>query len=205
MTPGHPPRNIVAFPPDALCADRTDAALMLRFALEEDAPSFDELVRRYYAPALAIARGRLRDAPLAQDVVQETFVRVFRERRRYDATRSFAAWFYTILRNAATDAARRRTRHCEKLDLFADSVPESSHPALPAGNHDCDTLLSALSPADRELLVLHHIHGMSFWEIAEVLRISPEAAKKRAQRSLKKLQVIVSQGRLPARTAYRPK
>lgn len=164
-----------------------------------DGAAFEALVERYYAPAVAVARSRLRDDDLAQDVVQETFVRIFRGRMRYDPAQPFAAWFYTVLRNIATDVIRRQGRYQRKLKLLA-AEPEAEV-RVDASACDCETLLSYLQDSDREILIYHHIHGMSLRQIAGVLRITPEAAKKRAQRAMKKLQAFVSQKNDAGRTA----
>lgn len=201
MDPEDPQGKLIAFPTDARRPGMADADLMARFAREGDDAAFDALVDRYYAPAMAMTRGRLRDDSLAQDVVQETFIRVLRERRRYDPGRSFAGWFYTILRNMATDAMRRRIRHREKLEVLA--AGERGAPRIAANYSDCEALLSALSAEDREVLICHYIHGMSVREVGELLGISMEAAKKRVQRALKKLKAAVSQNEDLGRTVSR--
>ncbi|HPA19442.1 MAG TPA: sigma-70 family RNA polymerase sigma factor [Verrucomicrobiae bacterium] len=199
MSPEERPGNIVPFPSAARDETLVDSGLIIRFVRGGDDAAFEELVARYYAPALAVARARLRDEELAQDIVQEAFIRVFRERGRYDPTRSFAAWFYTILRNIATDAIRGRVRYRRKLEILADG--EAEVPPVGALALDCAALLSCLSGPERETLVYYHIHGMSLRQIAELLHISAEAAKKRVQRALKKLKAVVSQNSSRARTA----
>ncbi len=195
------PDNVIAFPAAARHAEAADEELMARFVRDGDDAAFEALVDRYYAPALAVARGRLRDDALAQDVVQEAFVRVLRERRRYDSGRSFAAWFYTILRNLATDVIRRRARCLEKMEVFAAGGDEAQRPT--ADVLDCGALLAVLSAEDREVLICHYIHGMLVREVGDLLGISVEATKKRIQRALKKLKEAVSLNEDQGRTVIR--
>jgi RNA polymerase sigma factor (sigma-70 family) len=190
VAPEDQPSNIIAFPAAGRNEGLADSALMIRFVREGDDAAFDALLERHYPSALAVARSRLGDGSLAQDVVQEAFLRVFRERRRYDPERSFAAWFYTILRNLVTDAARGRLRHREKMEALANEGRGA--PRASADASDCDNLLSMLSAPEREILIYHYIHGMSLREISGLLLIGPEAAKKRLQRALKRLKEIVS-------------
>lgn len=192
-----PTRNIVPFAADG--DGIPDADLITRVARLDDDAAFEALVKRYYAPAFALARSRLGDEHLAQDAVQETFVRIFRERARYDPGQSFAAWFYTILRNIVTDATRKEGRHRGKLQMLA--AVDRDPPVVCSSAHDCAALLACLDEHDREILIYHHIHGMSLAEVARMLRIGTEAAKKRAQRALKKLKAIVSPQNEPRRTA----
>lgn len=190
MIPQSCPSNVIAFPAGARHEGVADAVLMERFSCGGDDGAFGTLVDRFYAPALAMARARVGDDSLAQDIVQDAFIRVFRERRRYDLGRPFAAWFYTILRNIVTDAMRRRARHREKMEIFAAGGSEA--PRLTADVSDCEALLSVLSAEDREVLIYYYIHGMSVREVGELLGIHTEAAKKRVQRALKKLKAAVS-------------
>ena len=191
--------NIVPMATGANANAITDSDLIIRVVRLGDDAAFEALVERYYAPALAVARSRLRDDDLAQDVVQETFVRIFRERMRYDPAQPFAAWFYTVLRNIATDVLRRQGRHQKKLQLLA--AESEGDARIDASAADCETLLSHLQDSDREILIYHHIHGMSLRQIGGMLRITPEAAKKRAQRAMKRLQAFVSQKADAGRTA----
>ena len=163
-----------------------DEALLLRFRENADAAAFDALARRYWRPALAVARGQPGiDAHLAEDAVQEALVRVFRHAGRFDPQRSFAAWFYTILRNACADLRRRRTRQAALADRWANdpACPLAVAPAVPSE----EAALLALAPADREILIYRLVHGMSFAEIASQLDCPLETAKKRAQRALHRL------------------
>lgn len=163
-----------------------DEILMQRFRESDDESAFDELISRYYRPALVVARGRLPSrADLAEDAVQEAFIRTVRHRDRFDCRRPFAAWFYAILRNVCVDFGRKETRReqqIRELTLEQERAADERQTAP-----DAMALLRALSPGDREILVYRFIHGLSLQEIAEQLGISEEAAKKRAQRALKQL------------------
>lgn len=161
----------------------TDEALMLRFRDTLDDAVFDILMERYYARALTIAGSRIFDRSLAQDAVQETFIRVVRERKKYDG-RKFSPWFYTILRNICTDFVRREMRNRTKMDALA-AVTQKDAP--PAQQEDFDELVAALPPADREILVYRYVQDLSFQEISELMDITEDTAKKRGQRALQKL------------------
>ena len=88
----------------------SNEALMARFQARLDASAFERIVSRFLSPALAAAGQILSDAALAEDAVQETFLRLVRGREAYVATKPLASWFYAILRNVCTDMLRRRAR-----------------------------------------------------------------------------------------------
>jgi RNA polymerase sigma-70 factor (ECF subfamily) len=161
----------------------SDEALMLLFRDTLEDALFDTLMDRYYGRALTIAQSRIFDRSLAQDAVQETFIRLVCERKKYDG-RSFSIWFYTILRNICTDFIRKEMRHKRKMDGFS---AEPEKPLQTTEQGDFDALIRPLPPADRELLVYRFVQGLSFQEIAVLMDCTEDATKKRSQRALQKL------------------
>jgi len=160
--------------------------LMGRFRDRLDARAFDEIVLRFVSPAIAVAGHILADAALAEDAVQEAFLRIIRNRRKYVPGKPFAGWFYTILRNICKDMLRRRDRQSRLVrEAAARAAGRPSRPASRTG--DPVQLLAALPEKSRTVLTLRLVEGLGFREIAAALGISEEAAKKRAQRALRRL------------------
>ena len=161
---------------------------MRRYQRRLDEGAFAELVARFTRPALAVAEGILGDLALAEDAVQETFLRLVRSRSRYLPSRRFSTWFYAILRHVCTDMLRRNARHERLLRQLARAA--ASPPQL-GGDLEARDLLAALPPRDRVVLTLRVLHGLAFRDVAAALGISEEAAKKRAQRALRRLRVFL--------------
>ena len=161
----------------------SDEAIMLSFCDTLDEAFFSELINRHYGPALHVAETRLFDSENAVDAVQEAFIRVVRNHKKYDGRR-FAPWFYAILRNICTDIIRKEMRRKKKHDAFQVEVPEAAPIARP---DEFDALIASLPPGDREALTLRYAADHSFAEIAEAFGCSEAAAKKRVQRALAKL------------------
>jgi DNA-directed RNA polymerase specialized sigma24 family protein len=168
-----------------LSEPRTDEDLMRRFRESLCESSFGELMKRHHAQAAFVAEARLGNAAHAQDAVQEAFLRVVRERARYDAARPFAPWFFTILRNVCTDFQRKEARYRGHLEALAGEAPPPAS-AAPAPGPACEAL-ATLDADEREVLVLRLVHGLSFREVAARFGCSEEAAKKRGQRALRKV------------------
>jgi RNA polymerase sigma factor (sigma-70 family) len=167
-----------------------DEVLMARFCATLDDAAFRELMMRYWSPAIVIARGKLGSDDLAKDAVQESLIRIVRNRDKYNPERPFAPWFYTILRNICTDLQRKEFRHQQKLEDYAEVMPRHE----PTGyKKHIRELLGKLSAADKKILVLRNYQGMPLAEIGEYYGISEEAAKKRAQRALAKLKELFNQ------------
>ncbi len=88
----------------------TDSQVVQRF-LEGDSRSFGELVDRYDKRLLNFVYRTVGDRERAQDLVQETFVRVYRHLHRFDQTKKFSTWIYTIAGNLAKNELRNRSRN----------------------------------------------------------------------------------------------
>jgi RNA polymerase sigma-70 factor (ECF subfamily) len=163
--------------------------LMSRFREEGDLKAFEHLVARHAAKALVVATNRLHDRSLAEDAVQEAFIRLLRKRDQYTAGRPFAGWFYAILRNVCTDIVRKRSREAGAVQtLSLERTSPGASPELP----DAHALLATLPSAERVVLELRVLHDLAFREIAAALEISEEAAKKRAQRGLRRLRLTAA-------------
>lgn len=164
----------------------TDEDLMAAFATRGDAGAFDTLVGRYLARGMAVARCLLPSALGAEDAVQEAFLLVVRNRGRYRKGKSFSPWFYAILRNVCRGMRRSQGRQAKLLAGAASRLRESvgaPEPELPA----LAEMLAGLDEQDRAVLTLRVADGLGFEEIAAALGIGREAAKKRAQRALRRL------------------
>jgi len=161
--------------------------LMTRFQGRLDANAFEQIVSSYMSPALAVARQLLADNTLAEDAVQETFLRVIRKRNHYLPTGSFSGWFYTILRNTCIDIQRAHTRQEKMIQEIAGRQDRTKRNNL----SEIPEFLACLTPGDRDVLLLRIVHGLRLREVAAALGISEEAAKKRAQRALRRLRVKI--------------
>ena len=159
---------------------------MGRFQSALDADAFDAIVSRYLTPAVAAARQILSDSALAEDAAQEAFLRVVRKRMQYQPGKRFSSWFYTILRNICRDMLRKQTRQRTLVQEIAARQAVGSA-ATPSEPPDALDLLGILSPEARAVVTLRIAQGLSFRDVATALGISEEAAKKRAQRALKRL------------------
>lgn len=167
---------------------------MACFAKSLEEAAFTELAARYHAPALRVAAGMLQGMSMADDAVQDAFVRVVKSRHRYDSSRPFAAWFYTILRHICLDIRRRESRFNLAVGAAMTRQEMADEVRKPDLNTTAD-LLAEIDPVDQQLLMMKVVNGLTFKEVAEVLGCSEEAAKKRAQRALKRLKELAGNKR----------
>jgi RNA polymerase sigma-70 factor, ECF subfamily len=168
----------------------TDEECFSRF-LDGDEGGFDLLLDRYRTPLFSFILRMVGNGE-ADDVFQETFVRVLRHRYRFDASRRFSPWLFAIAANLCRDALRRRRRSPE---LQAEELPEG----VSGANPEADTAgaeirravavaVSGLPPDQREVFLLREQAGLSFREIAETTGANLNTVLGRMHQAVKKLQ-----------------
>ncbi|MCC6486544.1 MAG: sigma-70 family RNA polymerase sigma factor, partial [Candidatus Hydrogenedentes bacterium] len=161
----------------------SDSRLVLS-VLRGKREDFGVLVRRYLPAVHAVAYARLGNASDADDVAQDAFVRAFQRLDTLRERHKFGPWLMTIARNATMQVLRSRAREAEIVaevpppppsidpDVEQRELRESLHRAI-----------MQLDPEQRELLLLRYFSGLSIREMATLLDITPNAAKKRVQRA----------------------
>ena len=160
---------------------------MAAFAAGDDAGAFDALVGRYLGRAASVARCLLSPGLAAEDAVQDAFLLVVRHRKRYRVGKRFSPWFYTILRNVCRGMRRGQGRQARLMSQAAERLRVESAGAPPPELPPLPELLAGLDAGDRAVLTLRVVDGLGFEEIAAAMGIGREAAKKRAQRALRRL------------------
>ena len=155
------------------------------------ARAFDLLVVRHHAPILRYLARQTGDPELAADLAQETFLDAFRSLDRLGDDRSFAVWLHRIARHNLLAARRwQRLRRLASLEWLL-ARDETDSPALHqldhfASSHERDLIqraLDALNPALREALLLSSVQGFNGQEVAQILGITPAAARQRIGRA----------------------
>jgi RNA polymerase sigma-70 factor, ECF subfamily len=171
-----------------------DEAAMIS-AAQADPTAFDALYRRYLEPVYRYVRVQVPHLEDAADLTQQIFLQALDALPTYQARGlPFAAWLFRIARNAVVDSYRRRKGGAVSFE----QVPEDLHPV--AGNDDpltlvlerereqrLHTLVRALPPHKRELLLLRFVGQLSSSEIALVVGRSPAAVQKQLTRILLEL------------------
>lgn len=170
-----------------------DAELMLALGRGE-VGAFDRLFVRWAPPLLRYLERMVGDPAVAEELVQESFLRLYRARERYQPTAKFSTWLYTIATNTARNELRKPfRRHLHEVE------EEGFSSALTGGGPGVDEQVALLEEADavseallqlperqREALLLV-AEGLSYAEIAELQAISLSATKALVHRARGKL------------------
>ena len=158
--------------------------------------AFDDLYRQLAAPLRGYLGSFVRDRSRTADLVQETFLQLHRSRRAYRPDLPVRPWVFAIARNVALMDRRTRARRPQG----DGELPELPVPAAAAALGDRQALSSALHSLDderREAVLLHHVWGFSFAEVAQLLGVTIAAAKLRSSRGMADLRGALTTGPSP--------
>ena len=192
--------------PPSVLADLDDAQVVQAF-LDGKERAFDELVSRYQVRLLNFIYRTVGDRERAEDLVQEVFIRIYRHLHRFDQTKKFSTWAYTIASNLAKNELRNRSRN--PLVLFqtikrnweADHRPlqfedSSSRPDdLFYKRHLRELVeqsVSQLPEHHRVVFVLRELEGKTYEEIADITGCNLGTVKSRLNRARNNFAAIIS-------------
>lgn len=163
--------------------------------LAGDPRAFGTLVDRYQTRLLNFVNRSIGDRERAEELVQEVFIRVFRHLDRFDQTRKFSTWIYTIASNLAKNELRSRSRRPQLLERPLELEDTSTRPdELFHRNTVADAVAQGvrqLSKSLREVFVLRELEGMSYGEIAEVTGANLGTVKSRISRARSSLARLI--------------
>ncbi len=128
------------------------------------------------------------DPATADDLLQETFLKVLRHGRGFKSKATFTTWLYRVTRNVCLDHLNAETRKQERAAELSQAVEIDMQ--VPTANPNLEKIREALyrlPPDKREILVLSRYEGLSYKEIAEVCSTTVGAIKVRAHRAIREL------------------
>ena len=183
-----------------------DVRLMLQVR-DDNAAAFEELVLRYQSRLLTVLEHLVRNRELAEDLTQDVFLRVYRARKSYSAGAKFSTWLFTIAKNVASNARRKRAGQREfnvtpdhNEDTSAQPMERLAIAAsglLPTRRLDKTELadilrlaMESLTEQQRMALLLSKFEDMSYADISEAMGLSVQAVKSvlwRARESLREI------------------
>jgi RNA polymerase sigma-70 factor (ECF subfamily) len=186
----------------------TDQEVVLHARAGQEA-AYRELIRRYERPVFALLFRMVRDRELAEDLAQETFVKALNAIESYRPEFKFSSWIFKIANNAAIDHLRRR-----ELDtLSLDGSPHAETPeamqatALQIGARQespldaveakelggaIESAIGRLRPEYRSCILLRHVEGRAYEEIAEILNLPLGTVKTYIHRARNELRTALA-------------
>jgi RNA polymerase sigma-70 factor (ECF subfamily) len=174
-----------------------DERTLVAKARAGDEGAFRALVRAHQRSVFGLAYRILQNREDAEDAAQEAFIRVYRSLEQYDPERPFRSWLLRITHNLCVDTLRRRRLRLVSLDEPirgeageiewdpADTTTPDPLEALVAGEEKelIEKAIARLGPTLRSAIVLRHVQGLRYEEIAEILGVPLGTVKVRIFRA----------------------
>ena len=183
--------------------DATESAAVLARARQGDSDAFRALVEQHSRSVFRLAFRMTGNEQDAEDVVQESFLRAYRQLGRFESRANFGTWLYRIVSNCSVDLMRsKQARHDQvrgdsidegAMELPAVDVPGPERMAQSAEiDRRVQDALRELSPLERAAFTLRHYEGRTIEEISSTLGLGTSAAKHSVFRAVKKLRVALA-------------
>lgn len=176
----------------------TDEDLIFAFQ-EGEMLAFEEIVRRYKDSLMNFVFRFLGDMSESEDIVQETFLRVFRNKSAYKKIAKFSTWIYTIAGNLAkTELRKRKKRNLysvsdigyddKDFEISDETLSPESETNTSMSEEIIQKEIQQLSPKFREVIVLRDIQELSYEEISKIIKVPLGTVKSRVNRARLRLQ-----------------
>ncbi len=207
------PQKIVAMEPvrptregRAALDELDDSAVVKRF-LDGEQRAFGILAERYDVRLVNFVHRTVGDRERAQDLVQETFIRVYRHLHRFDQARKFSTWIYTIASNLAKNELRNRARNPLVFFQTIKKNWEADHRPLEWEDHSykpddlyrkrhlrevVEKAVGELPEHHRTVFVLRELHGKTYEEISRITDVNLGTVKSRLNRARNNFARIVA-------------
>ncbi len=181
--------------------DATDAAGVLSRAQDGDEDAFRCLVEQHSRRVFQLAFRMTGNEQDAEDVVQESFIRAYRQLGRFEARANFGTWLYRIVANCAVDMLRTRSSRSARMlrepfegEILGTATGEPGPERLAESEQirrRVAAALDELSPSERAAFTLRHYEGCTIDEICRTLNMNTSAAKHSVFRAVKKLRAAL--------------
>ena len=155
-----------------LCMDESD---LVRKAQDGDVEAFETLVEAYKAMVYSVAYQIAANADDAEDIYQESFIKLYRNIRAYSSIHKFKTWLFRLVTNTAIDHLRKQKKS-RRLSLET-RLPDRSQASDSDLKLTLDQILSTVSPKQRMAFVLRDLQGFPLSEVAQILRCSGVTAR----------------------------
>ena len=181
-----------------ITTEPTDEQLIARFQ-QEDEYAYDLLVKRYKDPLMSFIFRFVNDKTDAEDILQETFLRLYKNKHYYKEIAKFSTWIYTIAGNLAkTELRKKKRRNFFSIHNFMDTEKDYELPDKGVTpdreansnitNIEIQKAIDKLSAKFKQVILLRDVQGFSYEEIAKIVNVPLGTVKSRVNRARLKLQ-----------------
>lgn len=172
--------------------DTKEITQLIQRALNNDENACQKILNLYKGRIFSYVYRMVKNYHDAEDITFDTFIKCFNGLSKFDTSKPFATWLFTIAHNVTMDFFRKSKQEYEYLDdrhAVADDFVQEYEKKKKIER--IDKAIAKLPPIDREIVVLFHKEEHSYQEISEITDLPVTTIKTRLHRARKKLQTLV--------------
>lgn len=169
---------------------------LVQLILAGDKQAYIKIINKYNNPLYATILRMTKNHQTAQDLVQEAFIKVYEQLRKYDQKGSFKSWLYKVAINHCLDQLRKKkiiTEQVEQEQIINDVTPEVVF-LKKEKSRELERLVSYLPKEERLILLLRYANDLSYEDICTTLNISLADVRNKLYRAKKKLRNQAQKG-----------
>lgn len=167
---------------------------IVRNVISGNQSAYREIVERYQQPLFRYVNYLIHDADTSEDVVQDTFIKAYKNLRGFHQDAKFSSWLYRIAHNSAMDSLKHQSVSLDDLPVGEVPTSQDINAQDLVDQHiaakDVAACLAKLPVKYREVIALFYLKDASYSEISDILHISVSAVGARMNRAKSKLQTI---------------
>jgi RNA polymerase sigma-70 factor (ECF subfamily) len=172
--------------------ERKEIIQLIQQAIDQDEQACQRLLNLYKGRVFSYAYRMVKNYHDAEDITFDAFIKCFNALPRFDTTKSFMTWLFTITHNVTMDYFRKNKQQYEYFDeRHASDEDLEQNYERKRKMEDIDRALLKLPPLDRELIVLFHKEEYSYQEISGIVNVPITTIKTRLHRARKRLRLLV--------------
>jgi RNA polymerase sigma-70 factor (ECF subfamily) len=172
---------------------------LLEMSLDRDQNSYKELVLRYIKPISIFIHGYIKNEDETEDIVQDTFFKVWKNLHKFDSKNKFKPWLYKIARNTVLDQIKKKKalsfsyidENSDEFSNIDDSIIEENNIGDKIDNIELlkkvKNQIDQIHPEYRSVLILHYEEELTFEEIGNVMNKPMNTVKSWHRRAINKL------------------
>jgi len=167
-------------------------------AIKGDMKAFEQLVSLYEKPIFRYILRFVTHKENAEDLVQETFIKIFRSLKSFDPEYKFKTWIFTVATNTVYDWLRKAKNNKELFiiddpDINFETIDDRFSYKLTEDKELIDNALKNIKPVYQSVIVLYYRDGLSYQEIAEVLKVPINTVKTYMYRAKEALSEVLTE------------
>ena len=177
---------------------KNDDAQLIQRVLDGDDTAFSVLVRKYQCSVHALAWRKIGDFHIAEEITQDTFLKVYQRLSTLKAPQSFTSWLYVITVNHCKAWLRKKRTRTQSLENTSHTqlektaysgyiIEENKRMAVETQREVVKKLLAKLQDSDRTIITLYYLGGMTYDEISKFLGVSEATIRNRLYRARRRL------------------